>query len=153
MAANVEDLLLAAEYIVARGNPSVILCERGIRTFETFTRNTLDLSAVPYIKQRSHLPIIVDPSHGTGRREFVEPMARAAVACGADGILVEVHCEPESALSDGQQSLDPTQFSRLMSGLRPFLIAAEKTLARRSPVSERNMIIDAGSTPEVLSCE
>jgi len=124
MAATVEDLLLAAEYIVSEGNTNVILCERGIRTFETATRNTLDLSAVPYVKQHSHLPIIVDPSHGTGVRDFVPPMAKAAVACGADGLLVEVHNCPEEALSDGQQSLAPGQFATLMAELAPFVAAA-----------------------------
>lgn len=118
LAALVEDLLLAAEYIVAEGNPNVILCERGIRTFETATRNTLDLNAIPYIKQHSHLPVLVDPSHGTGIREFVAPMAKAALACGADGLMIEVHCNPKVALSDGQQSLYPEQFAQLMQELR-----------------------------------
>ncbi len=128
MAASIEDLLLAAEYIVSEGNPNVILCERGIRTFETSTRNTLDLNAIPYIKQHSHLPIIVDPSHGTGIRELVAPMAKAALACGADGLLIEVHIDPKSALSDGKQSLYPEQFSQLMQELRPFAEAAGKKL-------------------------
>ncbi|MBM3132970.1 MAG: 3-deoxy-7-phosphoheptulonate synthase [Chloroflexi bacterium] len=128
MAATVEDLLLAAEYIIAEGNPNVILCERGIRTFETATRNTLDLNAIPYIKQHSHLPVVVDPSHGTGVREFVAPMAKAAVACGADGLLIEVHNNPKVALSDGKQSLYPDQFARLMRELRPFVEAAGRTL-------------------------
>ncbi len=128
MAASVEDLLLAAEYILSEGNPNVILCERGIRTFETATRNTLDLNAIPYIKQHSHLPVIVDPSHGTGVRGFVSPMAKAAVACGADGLIVEVHINPKSALSDGQQSLDPKQFEVLMQELRPFVKAAGKKM-------------------------
>jgi len=128
MAATVEDLLLAAEYIVAEGNPNVILCERGIRTFETATRNTLDLNAVPFLKQKTHLPVIVDPSHGTGIRDFVAPMAKAAAACGADGLLIEVHCNPKEALSDGQQSLYPEQFSRLMKELRPFVKAAGREL-------------------------
>jgi 3-deoxy-7-phosphoheptulonate synthase len=127
-AARVEDLLLAAEYILAEGNSNVILCERGIRTFETATRNTLDLNAVPLIKQRSHVPVIVDPSHGTGLRDLVQPMAAAAAACGADGLLVEVHCQPEQALSDGRQSLDPEQFTRLMRNLGPFVTAAGKSL-------------------------
>lgn len=123
MAASVEDLLLAAEYIVSEGNPNVILCERGIRTFETATRNTLDLNAIPYLKQRSHLPVLVDPSHGTGVRDYVAPMSRAAVGCGADGLLIEVHVDPKEALSDGQQSLYPEQFASLMKGLRPFIRA------------------------------
>ena len=129
MAARVEDLLLAAEYILAEGNPNVILCERGIQTFETATRNTLDLNAVPLIKQKSHLPVIVDPSHGTGIRELVGPMAKAAAACGADGLLVEVHWAPEEALSDGRQSLFPDQFATLMRELEPFVAAAGKTLS------------------------
>jgi 3-deoxy-7-phosphoheptulonate synthase len=128
MAASVDDLFLAAEYILSEGNPHVILCERGIRTFETATRNTLDLNAIPHIKQHSHLPVIVDPSHGTGVREYVAPMARAAVACGADGLLVEVHPDPKEALSDGHQSLDPRQFAQLMKGLRPFVEAAGRRM-------------------------
>lgn len=112
-AASIKELLLAAEYIVSEGNPNVILCERGIRTFETATRNTLDLNAVPYIKLKSHLPVIVDPSHGTGIRELIGPMAKAAVACGADGLIIETHCNPEEAMSDGQQSLFPEQFETI----------------------------------------
>jgi 3-deoxy-7-phosphoheptulonate synthase len=128
MAATIKDLLLAAEYIVAEGNDNVILCERGIRTFETATRNTLDLNAIPYIKQKTHLPVLVDPSHGTGVRDLVSPMARAAVACGADGIMVEVHRNPAEALSDGEQSLFIPQFQELMTSLAPFVAAAGKTL-------------------------
>jgi 3-deoxy-7-phosphoheptulonate synthase len=128
MAATVKDLLLAAEYIISEGNDDVILCERGIRTFETCTRNTLDLNAIPYIKQVSHLPVIVDPSHGTGRRDLVAPMARAAAACGADGIMVEVHRDPAEAWSDGEQSLYPDQFESLMAGLRPIVEAVGKRL-------------------------
>ncbi|NQT74264.1 MAG: 3-deoxy-7-phosphoheptulonate synthase [Chloroflexi bacterium] len=128
MAASVEDLLLAAEYIMSEGNQNVILCERGIRTFETATRNTLDLNSIPYIKQHSHLPVIVDPSHGTGVRDYVAPMAKAAVACGADGILIEVHIDPKTALSDGHQSLNPEQFTVLMKELRPFVEAAGRKL-------------------------
>lgn len=129
LAATIEEFLLAAEYIVAAGNPSVVLCERGIRTFETATRNTLDLNAVAFIKARSHLPILVDPSHGTGVRELVAPMARAAAAVGADGIIVEVHHDPRQALSDGHQSLAPDEFAALMRGLRPFAQAAGRVLA------------------------
>lgn len=129
MAAKVDDLLMAAEYILAEGNPNVILCERGIQTFETATRNTLDLNAIPVIKSRSHLPVVVDPSHGTGVRDFVAPMAMAAAACGADGILIEVHHRPEEALSDGKQSLYPAQFEALMRNLRVFVEAAGKELA------------------------
>jgi 3-deoxy-7-phosphoheptulonate synthase len=128
MAARIDDLLLAAEYILAEGNPNVILCERGIQTFETATRNTLDLNAIPAIKARSHLPVVVDPSHGTGIREYVAPMARAAIAAGADGLLVEVHCDPPTALSDGKQSLFPDQFAALMRDLAPFAHAAGRSL-------------------------
>lgn len=128
IAATIQDLLLAAEYILAEGNADVILCERGIKTFETATRNTLDLNAVPYIKQKTHLPIIVDPSHGTGVRELVPAMSRAAVACGADGLIIEVHRDPAHALSDGQQSLFPDEFAALMHGLQPFVEASGKTL-------------------------
>jgi len=128
MAAKVDDLLLAAEYILAEGNPNVILCERGITTFETATRNTLDLNAIPVIKQRSHLPILVDPSHGTGYRELVSPMAKAALACGADGILVEVHHDPPNALSDGRQSLFPEQFAAMMRELRTIADAIGKVM-------------------------
>ncbi len=118
LSATIEELLLSAEYILAGGNGQVVLCERGIRTFENATRNTLDLSAIPVVKKRSHLPIVVDPSHGTGRRDKVIPMARAAVAAGADGLLIEVHNDPDHALSDGAQSLFPEQFDQLMGELR-----------------------------------
>jgi 3-deoxy-7-phosphoheptulonate synthase len=118
LSATIEEWLLSAEYVLAGGNPDVILCERGIRTFESATRNTLDISAIPVVKKRSHLPILVDPSHGTGRRDKVIPMARAAIAAGADGLLIEVHNDPDHALSDGAQSLFPDQFDRLMGELR-----------------------------------
>jgi 3-deoxy-7-phosphoheptulonate synthase len=118
MMATIEEFLLAAEYILNQGNDQVILCERGIRTFETSTRNTLDLSAVPMLKHLSHLPVIVDPSHGTGHRWMVPPMAKAAVAAGADGLIMEVHYKPEEALCDGHQSLSPDEFARLMVDLR-----------------------------------
>jgi len=118
ISATIEEWLLSAEYVLSGGNTDVILCERGIRTFETATRNTLDISAIPIVKKLSHLPIIVDPSHGTGRRDKVAPMARAAVAAGADGLLIEVHCDPDHALSDGAQSMFPPQFDRLMAELR-----------------------------------
>lgn len=114
MSATIEEWLMAAEYIISAGNSDVILCERGIRTFETATRNTLDLSAVPVVKQLSHLPVIVDPSHGTGKWEYVLPMAKAAVAAGADGLMIEVHPDPEHAVSDGPQSLKPHKFEQLM---------------------------------------
>jgi 3-deoxy-7-phosphoheptulonate synthase len=114
---------------MAEGNEQVVLCERGIRTFETATRNTLDLNAIPYIKQRTHLPVLVDPSHGTGIREFVTPMALAAAACGADGLLVEVHENPAAALSDGAQSLYPDGFATLMRQLKPVVEAVGRELA------------------------
>lgn len=128
MAATIEELLMAAEYIMSGGNYKVILCERGIRTFEPFTRNTLDISAIPMVKKLSHLPIIADPSHGTGKREFVTPMARAAVAAGADGLIIEVHHQPEKALSDGPQSLLPDQFQRLMEELKVITWAIGRTV-------------------------
>ena len=117
MMSTIEELLMAAEYILSHGNDRVILCERGIRTFESYTRNTLDISAVPILKQLSHLPVIVDPSHATGKLELVEPVSRAAIAVGADGLIVEVHAHPEEALSDGAQSLKPKRFATLMRNL------------------------------------
>ncbi|WP_438314851.1 3-deoxy-7-phosphoheptulonate synthase [Candidatus Caldatribacterium sp. SIUC1] len=130
MSATVEDLLLAAEYVLSLGNFQVVLCERGIRTIERFTRNTLDLTAIPVVKELSHLPIVVDPSHGTGLREKVIPMARAAVACGADGVMVEVHPEPERALSDGPQSLRFEQFRKLMRDLEVISVLVGRELKR-----------------------
>ena len=118
LSATYQELLMSAEYILAGGNHRIVLCERGIRTFETFSRNTLDLAAVPILKELSHLPVIVDPSHGTGLRRMVTPMARAAVAAGADGLMIEVHPDPDRALSDGQQTLTPGQFAELMASLR-----------------------------------
>ena len=118
ISATIEEWLLSAEYILAGGNMDVMLCERGIRTFESYTRNTLDISAIPVVKQLSHLPILVDPSHGTGRRDKVAAMARASVAGGADGLLLEVHCDPDHAVSDGAQSMFPKQFDQLMAELR-----------------------------------
>jgi 3-deoxy-7-phosphoheptulonate synthase len=128
IAATLEELLLSAEYIMAGGNYDVILCERGIRTFETYTRNTLDISAIPIIHKLSHLPIASDPSHGTGLRDKVPPMARASVAAGADVLLIEVHHDPDNALSDGAQSLFPAQFSQLMEELRMIAPAVGRTL-------------------------
>ena len=128
IAATIEELLLSAEYILAGGNYDVILCERGIRTFETYTRNTLDLSAIPVVKKLSHLPIIADPSHGTGRRDIVASMARAAVAAGADGLLLEVHPDPDRALCDGAQSMRPEQFEELMPQLQAIALAVGRTL-------------------------
>jgi 3-deoxy-7-phosphoheptulonate synthase len=118
ISATIEEWLLSAEYVLSGGNTDVILCERGIRTFETATRNTFDISAIPVVKKLSHLPVIADPSHGAGRRDMVAPMARAAVAAGADGLIIEVHCDPDRALSDGAQSMYPPQFDRLMAELR-----------------------------------
>ncbi len=128
ISATIEELLLSAEYVLAGGNYNVILCERGIRTFETYTRNTMDISAIPVVKKLSHLPIIADPSHGTGRRDKVAPMARAAVAAGADGLMVEVHPDPDHALSDGAQSLSPEQFEELMRQLRIIAPAVERSI-------------------------
>jgi 3-deoxy-7-phosphoheptulonate synthase len=128
IAATVEELLLSAEYILSGGNYDVMLCERGIRTFETSTRNTMDISAIPTVKKLSHLPMLADPSHGTGRRDRVIPMARAAVAAGADGLLVEVHPDPDHALSDGAQSLRPEQFAELMEQLRIIAPAVGRTV-------------------------
>jgi 3-deoxy-7-phosphoheptulonate synthase len=117
LSATLEEFLMAAEYVMSEGNYQVILCERGVRTFSDHARNTLDLSVIPAVRRVSHLPILVDPSHGTGRRDSVLPMARAAVAAGADGILVEVHHQPDKALSDGPQSIYPDQFARMMDDL------------------------------------
>ncbi|MFC1575216.1 3-deoxy-7-phosphoheptulonate synthase [Gemmatimonadota bacterium] len=128
MSATVKDLLLAAEYVMHQGNMNVMLCERGIRTFETATRNTFDLAAIPILKKESHLPVIADPSHGAGRRDLVHALSYAAVAAGADGLLVEVHPDPETAWSDGEQSLDFGEFEGLMQGLKPFVQAAGRTM-------------------------
>ncbi len=128
MMSTMEELLMSAEYILSHGNNRVMLCERGIRTFEPYTRNTLDVSAVPMLKQLSHLPVIADPSHGTGKWELVEPVTRAAVAAGADGILIEVHPHPAEAMSDGAQSLKPERFATLMSHLGPIAEAVGRTM-------------------------
>jgi 3-deoxy-7-phosphoheptulonate synthase len=128
IAATVEELLLSAEYILSGGNYEVILCERGIRTFETYTRNTMDISAIPVVQKLSHLPIVADPSHGTGRRDLVPPMARASVAAGADGLLMEVHHDPDHALSDGAQSMYPDQYAELMKQLRIIAPAVGRTI-------------------------
>ena len=124
MSATIDEWLNAAEYIVAEGNPNVVLCERGIRTFETSTRNTLDISAVPVIRAKSHLPILIDPSHATGVRAYIEPISKAAVAVGADGLIVEVHPCPSCALSDGPQSLTFEQFEQLTENLKPYAALA-----------------------------
>jgi 3-deoxy-7-phosphoheptulonate synthase len=128
ISATIEELLLSAEYIMSGGNYDVILCERGIRTFETYTRNTMDISAIPVVKKLSHLPIVADPSHGTGRRDKVVPMARASVAAGADGLLVEVHPDPDHALSDGAQSLRPEQFQEMMRQLAIIAAAVGRSI-------------------------
>ena len=130
LSATVTELLMAAEYIIAHGNNDVVLCERGIRTFETSTRNTLDISAIPILKRETHLPVIVDPSHAGGDAELVAPLSFAAIAAGADGLIVEVHPDPESALSDGDQSLTLGAFAALMSRLAPFVAASGRTLSR-----------------------
>jgi 3-deoxy-7-phosphoheptulonate synthase len=129
IAATIEELLLSAEYLMAGGNYQIMLCERGIRTFETYTRNTMDISAIPIVKKLSHLPMVADPSHGTGRRDKVSPMGRAAIAAGADGLLVEVHNCPDKALSDGAQSLYPEQFIQLMTELRIIAPAVGRRMA------------------------
>lgn len=128
MAMTVQELLMSAEYIMSEGNHSVILCERGIRTFETVTRNTLDLSAIPALKERTYLPVVVDPSHATGNYHYVAPMSYAAVAAGADGLLIEVHPEPEKAFSDGPQSLTPKNFASMMEKLRSYAEISDRTL-------------------------
>ena len=131
MSATIQEWLMSAEYILNSGNPDVILCERGIRTFETATRNTLDISAIPVIKQVSHLPIIADPSHGVGIRRYVDPMTRAAIAAGADGVIVEVHPDPDKALSDGPQSLTFNEFSQLMNRCRIIATTIGRRLGKR----------------------
>jgi 3-deoxy-7-phosphoheptulonate synthase len=136
ISATIEEWLLSAEYILSGGNTDVILCERGIRTFETATRNTFDISAIPVVKKLSHLPVVADPSHGAGRRDMVAPMARAAVAAGADGLIIEVHCDPDHALSDGAQSMFPAQFDRLMAELRIIAPAIGRSICLE-PVARR----------------
>jgi 3-deoxy-7-phosphoheptulonate synthase len=129
LSSTLEEWLLAAEYILMNGNKQVILCERGIRSFETYTRNTFDINAIPAIKHFSHLPLIADPSHGTGRRELVGPVATAALAAGADGIMIEVHPDPSKALLDGAQSLRPQEFKDMMNGLRNFRLLFDKKVS------------------------
>jgi 3-deoxy-7-phosphoheptulonate synthase len=136
ISATIEEWLLSAEYILAGGNADVILCERGIRTFETATRNTFDISAIPVVKKLSHLPVVADPSHGAGRRDMVAQLARAAVAAGADGLIIEVHNDPDRALSDGAQSMFPAQFERLMAELRIIAPAIGRSICLE-PVARR----------------
>jgi 3-deoxy-7-phosphoheptulonate synthase len=131
MSSTIKELLMSAEYVVAHGNPNVILCERGIRTFETYTRNTCDIAAIPALGELTHLPIILDPSHATGRRSLIAPLSRAGVAIGADGLIVEVHPAPEKAMSDGAQSLNLNQFQQMMNDLEPYI-----QLWKRSRVTE-----------------
>ena len=150
ISATIEEWLLSAEYILAGGNMNVMLCERGIRTFESYTRNTLDISAIPVVRKLSHLPILVDPSHGTGLRDKVAPMARAAVAAGADGLLIEVHHDPDHALSDGAQSLFPAQFDRLMAELRIIAPAIGRSICLE-PVARRGWGVRASDAAERLS--
>ncbi|MCK4739754.1 MAG: 3-deoxy-7-phosphoheptulonate synthase [Deltaproteobacteria bacterium] len=128
LSGTIKELLMSAEYIAAEGNSKIILCERGIRTYETATRNTLDLSAVPILKEETHLPVVIDPSHAVGRWDLIAPMAKAAIAVGADGLLIEVHSDPENALCDGAQSLKPTKFDMLMKDMRKIATAIGRTL-------------------------
>ena len=146
LAATIRELLLAAEHVMAQGNGDVILCERGIRTYETATRNTFDVAAVPVLKAETHLPVLVDPSHAGGRASLVCPLARAAIAAGADGLLIEVHPDPATALSDGDQSLTPLEFVELMRRLRPVAAAVERTL--RAPA----LALEAQATTAELPC-
>ena len=132
LSSTIKELLMSAEYIVAHGNPDVMLCERGIRTFETVTRNTCDIVAVAVLNEMTHLPVILDPSHATGKRSLVPPLARAAVAIGADGIIVEVHPQPEKAISDGAQSLNPTQWAKMMQDLQPYIALWKQARVREA---------------------
>jgi 3-deoxy-7-phosphoheptulonate synthase len=147
MSATVQELLLAAEYVMARGNPSVILCERGIRTFETATRNTLDISAVPVLKRETHLPVIVDPSHAAGRAHFVMPLACAAIAAGADGLIVEVHPDPACALSDGEQSLTIPQFAEMMRRVARFAAVLDRPVGSEADGTDGDMEEGDGEAP------
>jgi len=144
MAATIHDLLLSAEYIIAEGNPNVVLCERGVRSFDPAARNMLDLTAIPIVHRLSHLPIIADPSHGTGLRDKVTPMARAAIAAGADGVIIEVHPEPDRALSDGAQSLYPEQFATLVKEIRAVATAIGRSVPSSPPAPSRNSARSVG---------
>jgi len=143
MSATVTELLMAAEYIMSHGNHNVVLCERGIRTFESSTRNTLDISAIPVLKRETHLPVIVDPSHAGGDADLVAPLSFAAIAAGADGLIIEVHPDPEHALSDGDQSLPLPAFTALMQRLEPFAVAAGRSL--------RTLATDSSAPTKALS--
>ena len=147
MSATLEEFLMAAEYIMSEGNYNVILCERGVRTFADHTRNTLDLSVVPAVQRLSHLPIIVDPSHGTGKRNKVTPLSRAAVAVGADGLIVEVHPDPDKALSDGNQSLFPDQFDELMREVRQIAAVLGRSIARTDCADARPVAVRHAPSP------
>jgi 3-deoxy-7-phosphoheptulonate synthase len=138
MSGTIEELLMCAEYIVSNGNYNVMVCERGIRTYEIATRNTFDLNAVPVLKQRSHLPVVADPSHGTGYREYVSAMSRAAVAAGADALILEVHPDPDNAMSDGRQSIDMQEFAKLVVSLRRIAEAVDRKVA--PPVGEGALV-------------
>src|SRR5579872_6014081 len=151
MSATLEEFLMAAEYVMSEGNYNVILCERGVRTFADHTRNTLDLSIIPAVQRLSHLPIVVDPSHGTGKRNKVTPLSRAAVAVGADGLIVEVHNEPDKALSDGMQSLYPDQFDELMAQVRQIAPVVGRTVASNTFETARVITRASGSRPAVAS--
>lgn len=128
MMSTMEELLMAAEYILSHGNERVMLCERGIRTFETYTRNTFDINAIPVLKEKTHLPVIADPSHATGKAEYVTAAARAAIAAGADGLIIEVHCDPANALSDGAQSLRPEKFAKMVGEIKKIAEAVDRTI-------------------------
>jgi 3-deoxy-7-phosphoheptulonate synthase len=147
MSATLEEFLMAAEYVMSEGNYNVILCERGVRTFADHTRNTLDLSLIPAVQRVSHLPIVVDPSHGTGKRDKVTPLSRAAVAVGADGLLIEVHHDPDRALSDGMQSLYPDQFDELMAEIRQIahVLHRDVPAARATPYAGRPLVNPASA--------
>ncbi len=146
ISATIEEWLLSAEYILAGGNPDVMLCERGIRTFESYTRNTMDISAIPVVQKLSHLPVVADPSHGTGLRDKVAPMSRAALAAGADALIIEVHPNPDHALSDGAQSIFPAQFDRLMAELRIIAPAIGRSICLDRVASRSWAVAHAGST-------
>jgi 3-deoxy-7-phosphoheptulonate synthase len=147
MSATLEEFLMAAEYVMSEGNYEVVLCERGVRTFADHTRNTLDLSVVPAVQRLSHLPILVDPSHGTGKRNKVTPLTRAGVAVGADGFIVEVHHDPDRALSDGAQSLYPDQFDELMAQVRLIAPVVNRTVAEPSPVRAQSVRASVSVNP------